>query len=102
MCSAGYYNGIRPEPGLPSQVYRFDPKTSAVRVVADGFVTCNGIAFTDDGKTVYMCGFHCTAYVHGIDKTCRGDSGSRVLKNQTLPATMYVRCLFSRDPKANG
>lgn len=39
---------------MPSQVYRFDPDTGAVRVVADGFDKCNGIAFTADGETAYM------------------------------------------------
>jgi sugar lactone lactonase YvrE len=35
-------------------VYRFDPDTGDVRVVANGFIRSNGIAFTDDGKTAYM------------------------------------------------
>lgn len=39
---------------MPSQVYRFDQDTSAVRVVADGFNMCNGLAFTGDGKTAYV------------------------------------------------
>lgn len=39
---------------MPNQVYRFDPDTAQVRVVADGFNRCNGIAFTQDGKTAYM------------------------------------------------
>jgi gluconolactonase len=39
---------------LPSQVYRFDPSTGQVRVVADQFVQPNGIAFTPDGKNVYL------------------------------------------------
>ena len=39
---------------MPNQVYRFDPTTSRVRVVADGFAKCNGIAFSEDGQTVYV------------------------------------------------
>jgi gluconolactonase len=39
---------------MPNQVYRFDPDTGTVRVVADGFDRPNGIAFTKDGKTAYM------------------------------------------------
>ena len=39
---------------MPNQVYRFDQNTSAVRVVADGFNRCNGLAFTGDGKIAYV------------------------------------------------
>lgn len=39
---------------MPSQVYRFDQDTGRIRVVADGFDKCNGIAFTQDGNTAYM------------------------------------------------
>lgn len=42
---------------MPNQVYRFDPSTGAVRVVATDFDKCNGIAFTPDGKTAFMCVF---------------------------------------------
>ena len=52
--SYGYLNGFRPEPMLPSQVYRFDPSTGQVRVVADQFVHPNGIAFTPDGTTAFV------------------------------------------------
>jgi gluconolactonase len=52
--SYGWLNGFRPEPMSPSQVYRFDPSTGQVRVVADQFVNPNGIAFTADGKTAFV------------------------------------------------
>jgi gluconolactonase len=39
---------------LPSQVYRFDPFTGQVKVIADQFVNPNGIAFTPDGATAFM------------------------------------------------
>jgi hypothetical protein len=38
----GYLQDFRPAPGLPSQVYRFNPKTGLVGVVADGFNKPNG------------------------------------------------------------
>lgn len=38
----GYLQDFRPRPGLPNQVYRLDPATGAVTVVADEFVSCNG------------------------------------------------------------
>jgi gluconolactonase len=50
----GYLNHFRPEPLLPSQVYRLDTRTGAVRVVADGFAKPNGLAFSADGKVAYM------------------------------------------------
>jgi hypothetical protein len=40
---------------MPNQVYRLNPQTGAVRVVATDFDKCNGIAFTGDGQTAYMC-----------------------------------------------
>ncbi|KAF5264316.1 hypothetical protein FOXYS1_4902 [Fusarium oxysporum] len=40
----GYWQYFRPEPGLQNQVYRFDPDTGALTVVADGFVAPNGEA----------------------------------------------------------
>lgn len=54
VCSYGYLSGFRPEPMLPSQVYRFDPSTGQVRVIAAQFVNPNGIAFTPDGATAFM------------------------------------------------
>ncbi|CCM02135.1 uncharacterized protein FIBRA_04212 [Fibroporia radiculosa] len=71
----GWLNGFRPEPMLPSQVYRFDPSTGEVRVIADQFVHPNGIAFTPDGRTAFV--------------TDTGISGGFLGTNQTLPATIY-------------
>ena len=39
---------------MPNQVYRFDPDTGDVRVVADRFDKCNGIVFSPDGKTAFV------------------------------------------------
>jgi len=52
--SYGYENHFRLKPLMPNQVYRFDQDTSTVRVIADGFDRCNGLAFTGDGRTVYV------------------------------------------------
>ena len=38
----GYLQDFRPSPGLPNQVYRFNPNTGLVSVVADGFNKVNG------------------------------------------------------------
>ena len=52
--SYGFLNQFRPEPLMPNQVYRFDPVTGHVRVVATDFNRCNGIALSEDGKLAYM------------------------------------------------
>ncbi|KAG2126946.1 calcium-dependent phosphotriesterase [Suillus clintonianus] len=78
----GWLNGFRPEPMLPSQVYRFDPSTGEVRVVADQFVHPNGIAFSPDGKKAFI--------------TDTGLFGGFLGNNQTLPSTIYE---FDVDPK---
>ncbi|CRG83925.1 hypothetical protein PISL3812_01281 [Talaromyces islandicus] len=64
----GHEQGIRPNPVLPNQVYRYNPKTKNVRVVADGFGRPNGISFSPDQKTVYVTD---TDYNHadGLDPT---------------------------------
>lgn len=56
LCSYGFLNHFRPLPQLPNQVYRLDLKTGELRVAVDGFLRSNGIAFTGDGKTAFVCG----------------------------------------------
>ncbi|ODA78235.1 hypothetical protein RJ55_05616 [Drechmeria coniospora] len=50
----GHVQKFRPKPVLPKQVYRFEPATGVIQVVADGFVEPNGIEFSPDLKTVYI------------------------------------------------
>ena len=50
----GYFQYFRPDPQIPSQVYRFEPDTGVVQAVADGFDQANGIEFSPDLKTVYI------------------------------------------------
>ncbi|PPQ79292.1 hypothetical protein CVT25_002588 [Psilocybe cyanescens] len=52
--SIGNIITIRPPPLMPNQVYRLDPNTRAVQVVATDFDLCNGIAFSADGKYAYV------------------------------------------------
>jgi gluconolactonase len=40
--SYGYLQHFRPQPVLPNQVYRYNPRTGAVTAVADGFKLVNG------------------------------------------------------------
>ena len=50
----GHAQDFRPPPGLPKQVWRFNPDTGAVRVAADGFIMPNGIVFSPTGAHVYI------------------------------------------------
>ncbi|KDR73371.1 hypothetical protein GALMADRAFT_142472 [Galerina marginata CBS 339.88] len=75
--SLGFTSDQKPPPLLPSQVYMFDPKTGLVRMVADNFVTPNGIALNPSGKIAYV-----------------GDSAG--ITNQTLPSTVYA---YDVDPE---
>ncbi|CCM05302.1 uncharacterized protein FIBRA_07516 [Fibroporia radiculosa] len=79
----GFLNHFRPQPLLPNQVYRFDPDTGSIRVVADGFTRPNGLAFSPDGSIAYIAD--------------TGASGGFLGKNQTDPATIYA---FDVDPKS--
>lgn len=50
----GFEQGVRPKPELPNQVYRFDPQTGDVRLVADGFGRPKGICFSPREDTMYI------------------------------------------------
>ncbi len=58
----GFEQGFKPTPCLPPQVYCYDPWTGNVRVVADGFLKPNGIAFDKQGKKCYITD---TGMIHG-------------------------------------
>ncbi|KAF5354300.1 hypothetical protein D9756_007196 [Leucocoprinus leucothites] len=73
----GFVNRFRDAPLMENHVYRLDPDTGAVRVVATDFDKPNGLAFTADGRTVYV--------------TDTGTAGG----SATEPATIYA---FDVDP----
>lgn len=50
----GYLHGRKPQPLLPNQVYRYDPRTDSTRAVADQFSRPNGITRSPDGSVVYV------------------------------------------------
>jgi gluconolactonase len=58
----GYDQGLRPAPELPNQVYRFDPHTGDVRIMADGFGRPSGICFSPFEKICYISD---TDFIHG-------------------------------------
>ena len=52
--SYGYLQGFRPAPQVGDHVYRYDPRSGALRVVADGFDKPNGLAFSPDEDVLYV------------------------------------------------
>ncbi|KAK5108320.1 hypothetical protein LTR62_008416 [Meristemomyces frigidus] len=58
----GYEQDFRLKPELPCQVYKFEPETGEVRVVADGFGRPNGLCFSPDEETMYITD---TDQIHG-------------------------------------
>jgi gluconolactonase len=52
--SYGHLQGFRPEPQVGNHVYRFDPRSGRLSVVADSFDKPNGLAFSPDEKILYV------------------------------------------------
>ncbi|MGH8973515.1 MAG: SMP-30/gluconolactonase/LRE family protein [Acidimicrobiia bacterium] len=52
--SYGHLQGFRPEPTVGDFVYRYDPGTGHLDVVADSFDKPNGLAFSPDGSVLYV------------------------------------------------
>jgi gluconolactonase len=50
----GDLQGFRPPPQTADHVYRLDPATGALSVVADAFDKPNGLAFSPDERTLYV------------------------------------------------
>ena len=52
--SYGHLQGFRPQPEVGDFVYRHDPSTGELTVVADGFDKPNGLAFSPAGDVLYV------------------------------------------------
>ncbi len=50
----GFYEGRVAKPELPTNVYRWDPKTKQLTVVADDINRPNGLAFSPDESKLYL------------------------------------------------
>lgn len=50
----GNYEGEAATPELPTNVYRFDPKTGRAAVVADDIICPNGLCFSPDEQRMYI------------------------------------------------
>jgi gluconolactonase len=62
--SYGCLQGFRPAPALADAVYRYDPATWELAVVAGGFDKPNGLAFAPDERTLYVGD---SGAIHGPD-----------------------------------
>ena len=51
----GDYEGLKSESELPATVYRLDPKSGKVTIVASDFDEPNGLCFSPDEKKLYIC-----------------------------------------------
>ncbi|WYZ33890.1 hypothetical protein EsH8_I_000166 [Colletotrichum jinshuiense] len=81
----GLFQHFRPDSQMPTQVYRFEPATGLVQVVADGLQQPNGIEFSPDYKTLYI-----------------SDTGAqRYDANLTRPATIYAYDIVAGKRLAN-
>ncbi|KAJ3517416.1 hypothetical protein NMY22_g13973 [Coprinellus aureogranulatus] len=109
----GSQNGFRPTAVLPNQVYRFDPVTKAVRLVAGDFTICNGIALTPDGKTAYVSDTGAsggstrpsTIYAFDVDPTTHSFTNRRIFAyaDTGIPDGIQVDAqgnVYSGDSKA--
>jgi gluconolactonase len=52
--SYGWYQGFRPRPAIPDGVHRFDPGTGEHTLLTHAFDKPNGLAFSPDGRTLYV------------------------------------------------
>lgn len=52
--SYGYLQGFKPEPLAGDHVYRYDPRSDRLSVVADSFDKPNGLAFSPDERVLYV------------------------------------------------
>jgi gluconolactonase len=52
--SYGYLQGFRPKPLAGDHVYRYDPRSDRLSVVADSFDKPNGLAFSPDERVLYI------------------------------------------------
>jgi gluconolactonase len=62
--SYGWLQGFRPSPRLGDHVYRYDPATGSVAIVADALDKPNGLAFSPDERVLYVGD---SGAIHGPD-----------------------------------
>jgi gluconolactonase len=81
--SYGYLQGFRPKPGAGDYVYRYDPVSGELSVVADGFDKPNGIAFSPDERVLYVSDNGAPHELLAFDVEAEGLSNRRQLAVST-------------------
>ena len=78
----GFYEGHKAAPELPTNVYRWDPATKQLAVVAGDINRPNGLAFSPDESKLYIVECGCTPRViRAYDVTA---GGTRLAKTRVL------------------
>jgi gluconolactonase len=78
----GYYEGHLAKPELPTNVYRVDPQTARLTVVAADVVRPNGLAFSPDESKLYVVEAGVTPrLIHAFDVV---DAGTRLANKRRL------------------
>ena len=80
------YEGDRAEPEMPNRGYRVDGASGAIAVVADDLQRPNGLAFSPDGRLLYLVDSGAaTMRVYGVDSSGTKLSGGRVFASGFAP-----------------
>jgi gluconolactonase len=78
--SYGWLQGFRPEPAGSDAVYRYDPRTGELALVAEGFYKPNGLCFSPGETTLYVGDSGAPRHVKAFDVVDgRALAGERVL-----------------------
>ena len=80
---SGDYEGYRAQPELPTNLYRLDPSTGSLAIVADDIASPNGLAFSPDESVLYVVESTATPNraILAYDVT---DSGTSLANRRTL------------------
>ena len=63
----GNYEGFQATPEIKQAVYRVDPRTGGMQLVADSFGQPNGLCFSPDYKKLYICDTGDAKDIHVFD-----------------------------------
>jgi gluconolactonase len=78
----GFLQGFRHEPELGDYVFRHDPRSGGLSVVADTFDKPNGLAFSPDGAVLYVGDSGAPGHVKAFDVI----SGARLASERVFAA----------------
>src|SRR3954462_8130525 len=82
----GYYEGHVEKPELPTNVYRWDPKTQKLTVAAGDINRPNGLAFSPDEKKLYIIEAAANPRVVRVYDVADGGSASPMARCSSPPS----------------